>query len=189
MTREQICFWRRLDTPGTDVCRLFRRGDGWLLQGTAVFHDQGHACALNYEAEADGAWRALGARVLGHCGGREVALDLRCLSPDRWRLNGEDVELAAPCLDVDLGFTAATNLLALRRLDLAVGAAGESHAAWLDFPAFSFRHLPQTYRRLDEETYDYASPTADYHDRLKVLPSGVVATYPGLFELVTTSGT
>lgn len=125
--------------------------------------------------------------MLGHCGGREVALDLRCFAPERWQLNGADVELGAPCEDVDLGFTPATNLLALRRLDLAIGGAGESHAAWLDFPSFDFRHLPQTYRRLDQETYDYASPTADYHDRLKVQPSGVVAVYPGLFELVAFS--
>ncbi len=181
------CFWRRLDRPGSDACRLYRRGDGWLLQGTAVFHDQGIACALRYEAEAGEDWRSRRARVDGHCGGREVEIELRRSAAGVWQVNGANARLEAPCEDVDLGFTPATNLLALRRLDLPIGAAGESHAAWLDFPAFTFRHLPQTYRRLDAEFYDYASPTAGYAGRLRVLSNGVVAAYPGLFELVEAS--
>jgi len=29
--------WRRLDTPGHDVCRLEKSDAGWKLEGVAVF--------------------------------------------------------------------------------------------------------------------------------------------------------
>lgn len=181
------CFWRRLDAPGTDACRLYRRGEGWLLQGTAVFNDQGLACALRYEAEAGDDWRSRRARVDGHCGGREIEIELRRSASGFWQVNGANARLATPCDDIDLGFTPATNLLALRRLALPIGGSGESHAAWLDFPEFTCRHLPQTYHRRDLEDYDYTSPTAGYQGRLRVLTNGIVAAYPGLFELVGTA--
>ena len=184
MKHLMTCFWRRLDTPGSDVCRVFRLEDGWLLRGNAVFHEHGLGCALRYEAKADEHWNTRSAFVEGHCGEREILLDIRRLAPDSWQLNGEAAGLAEPCDDVDLGFTPATNILALERMSLAIGESRACHSAWLDFPGLELQHLPQTYRRIDAEHYDYESPTAGYRGRLRVLPGGVVAVYPDLFELV-----
>jgi hypothetical protein len=185
MKLESTCCWRRLDTPGADVCRVYRLEDGWLLRGNAVFFEHGLGCALRYEAKADELWNTRSAFVEGHCGEREILLDIRRLSPESWQLNGEEAKLAAPCLDVDLGFTPATNILALERMRLAVGESLDCHSAWLDFPGLELQHLPQIYRRIDAEHYDYESPTAGYRGRLRVMPGGVVALYPELFELVS----
>ena len=40
--------WRRLDTPGHDVCRLEHDGESWQLDGAAVFrHDDGRPAELH----------------------------------------------------------------------------------------------------------------------------------------------
>lgn len=184
-TLVSIYFWRRLDNPGTDACRLYRSDEGWLLRGHAVFQEAGLACALRYEARTDPGWQTIGARVRGYRGGEEIKLEISRLSADQWLLNGEPAHLDALCDDIDLGFTPATNQIALRRMSLAVGEQREVHSAWLNFPSrLDLQHLPQSYRRTGAETYDYQSPTAGYGGEMRVLESGVVAVYPELFELV-----
>ncbi len=43
-------------------------------------------------------------------------------------------EEVAVCVDIDLNFSSSTNLLPIRRLDLAIGQDAELTAAWLVSP-------------------------------------------------------
>ena len=88
------------------------------------------------------------------------------------------------CIDVDLGFTPATNQVAVRRLGLRIGKQAEAPAAYVQFPRMNLVRLPQTYRRTGRMTYFYESPTTSYSGTLRVLPSGAVRDYPHVFELV-----
>jgi len=178
-----ILFWRRLDAPGHDCCRLFRRADGYRLLGDAVFLEARRACHLRYQVNADRRFRTAGATVSGHIGSRPVDLRIRP-GANGWELNGEPYPETAGCLDVDLGFTPATNLLPLRRLHLRAGAAADAPAAYLAFPRLTLQRLPQQYRRLSRTEYDYRSPDHGYRAVLRVLPVGAVVDYPGLFRLL-----
>lgn len=86
------------------------------------------------------------------------------------------------CTDVDLAFTPATNLLSLRRLELAVGQQAEVVAAWLTFPEFSLIPLRQRYRRTSRTTYDYAAPDLPFAGILTVNAEGFVLDYAGLWR-------
>ena len=88
------------------------------------------------------------------------------------------------CLDVDLGFTPATNLLVLKRLGLRVGERAEAPAAYLKFPGMRLVRLPQTYERSSRGSYDYAAPTVGYAARLDVDRTGAILQYPRLFSRV-----
>ena len=99
-----------------------------------------------------------------------------------WTLNGVAVPAVEGCTDVDLAFTPATNLLSLRRLDLAVGQEAEVVAAWLTFPAFSLIPLRQRYRRTSQASYDYAAPDLPFAGILTVSPEGFVLDYAGLWR-------
>jgi uncharacterized protein len=110
-------FWRRLDTEGHDGCRLIRMKDGWRLSGSAIFDHQGKACMLDYAVDCDAAWRTLSARVHGSVGLDELAFDIERTPDGDWLLNGKVQPAAKGCIDLDLGFTPATNLIAIRRLD------------------------------------------------------------------------
>jgi hypothetical protein len=174
--------WRRLDLPGHDLARLSALGEGWLLAGTAVFLHEGRPCRLDYRVVCDAAWLTASATVEGWAGSEPVALEITADAERRWRLGGQAQPQVEGCIDVDLGFTPATNLLALRRLDLPVGAAAEARSAWLDFPGFTMEPLPQTYRRTSGTTYAYESDGGAFSAELRVNEAGFVVHYPGLWE-------
>lgn len=182
-----VFFWRKLDHPGHDCCRLLAVPGGWRLSGAAVFLEARRACLLHYEVTADRAFRSKRARVIGCFGKRAIDIEIRSAGIGRWRVEGEIRSDLDDCLDIDLGFTPATNLLVIRRLALAVGEQAEAPAAYLELPRMRFIALPQHYRRTTRTEYAYESPTAGYAGTLRVTPLGAVVRYPGLFELVTPS--
>ena len=69
----------------------------------------------------------------------------------------------------------STNTLPIRRLRLAVGASKTIQAAWLRFPDLEVVKAAQTYTRLDELTYRYASGT--FQADLAVDDEGLVTAY------------
>lgn len=180
--RPITAFWRRLDVPGHDACRIAFTPEGVSLTGCAVFRERGRVCQLRYEVQADAAFHSRRARVAGFMGRNGVDLDIRVGRGQRWKLNGIEQPQLAGCIDVDLNFTPATNLLALRRLALRVGEEAQAPAAWLSFPSLELLLLPQSYRRISRTEYAYEAPTVGYGGILCVSPAGVVLHYPGLFE-------
>ena len=89
------------------------------------------------------------------------------------------------CVDLDFGFTPATNTCALRRLALAIGQSAEVSAAWLDVSTGLLERLVQRYERRSEDTYWYESPRFEYAGSFSVAPSGFVVAYPGLWVAET----
>ena len=87
------------------------------------------------------------------------------------------------CLDLDLGFTPATNLTQLRRVALPVGTGADIPVAWLDVPAGRLERLDQRYERRTVEGYWYAAPRFDYAALLQVSALGFVEQYPGLWAI------
>ena len=74
-----------------------------------------------------------------------------------------------------LGCSPSTNTLPIRRLRLAIGKAHTIQAAWIRFPELDVVKSAQTYTRLDEFTYRYAS--GDFAAELTVDDDGLVAAY------------
>lgn len=174
--------WCRLDQPGHDCCRLFRLSDGWKLQGMAVFREAGHSCNFAYEVTVDPTWKTVSARIAGFRGRKGIDLRVRRTFAGQWRAGSELQHAVAGCADIDLGFTPATNMLAVRRLGLGIGESAEAPAAWLALPGMKLRLLPQSYLRVAKFEYDYEAPSVAYKGRLLVSQLGAVVRYPGLFE-------
>jgi len=174
--------WRRLDTPGHDACHLLEDKGGWRLSGTAVFQQEGAPACLTYALAGDRSWRTGRAEVSGWIGAVAVDVTVIRTGSGEWIMNGAMVPGLEGLVDLDLAFTPATNLLQLRRVNLAEGHRAEVPVAWLDVVAGSLSRLPQTYERRTRLTYWYESPTAPYSGLLEVDPSGFIARYPGLWE-------
>ncbi len=176
-------FWRRLDTPGHDAAWLERTPDGWLLQGTAVFRSGDAPACLAYEVACDRSWATTWGVVRGRIGNARFAHEIT-RNDGGWAVDGVPVVGLGDLFDLDFGFTPATNLLQLRRIELSVGAAAEVPVAWFDGEGGSTElvRLPQHYERRREDTYWYESPTAGYAGKLLVAPDGFALLYPGLWE-------
>jgi hypothetical protein len=174
--------WRRLDTPGHDACRLERDSAGWRLEGAAVFRHEGAAAQLAYRVVCDLQWRTQHGEVHGWLGADAVDLMIAKTDAGGWMVNGAVAANPGNCVDLDFGFTPATNLLQLRRLALNAGQAADAPAAWLDVSARALELLPQRYERRTDATYWYEAPSVGYAALLEVAPSGFIRRYPGLWE-------
>lgn len=179
----EIMLWRRLDLPGHEIARLQPFDDGWKLSGTAVFACEHGPAMLDYVVICDAAWRTNSATVKGVIGNREVDVAVSADANRRWRLNGTERASVEGSLDVDLGFSPSTNLLPIRRLQLAVGDQANVNAAWLPFPALELEPLAQVYRRVAESMYRYESGGGRFERSLEVNDAGFVTSYPGMWEV------
>jgi uncharacterized protein len=181
----RLILWRRLDIPGHDAASLRESDGGAELRGMAVFHDESGPTALHYSVCCDTEWVTTEATVDGWCGARTVDLQVRRAPTGSWTLNGVPCPAVAGCIDLDLSFTPATNLLPLRRLDLAVGQAAEVRSAWLEWPAVVLTPLTQRYARRSATEYDYEADlpgTAKFVGVLRVEPGGLVLDYAALWQ-------
>ena len=179
--------WQGFVLPGHEACRLFSQPSGWHLEGTAIFSHEQQPCRLDYQVICDGAWRTLSADVAGWLGHTNVRIQIKTDATQHWWVNEIEQPDLEGCIDIDLNFSPSTNLLPIRRLNLAIGESAEVKAAWLRFPGFRLELLPQQYRRLDETTYRYESAGGQFVTDLKVNRSGFVVVYPGLWRSEITS--
>jgi hypothetical protein len=175
--------WRRLDRPGHDSARLTERPSGAILEGTAVFREDGRPCRLDYRIQCDAAWRTLSAHVCGWLDTTVIDVVITADAARAWTVNGRPCPEVQGCEDVDLSFTPATNLLPIRRTGLAVGARAAVRAAWLGFPALTLEPLDQVYERVAERRYDYRSDGGAFRAILDTNRAGFVTDYSGLWRI------
>ncbi|MBA2686031.1 MAG: putative glycolipid-binding domain-containing protein [Gemmatimonadaceae bacterium] len=174
--------WNRLDTPGHDMATVARRGEGWRLAGHAIFTHEGRSSKLDYDIYCDERWRTHFVSVSGLASDVLVSHELTRGLDGVWR-DADDAPFASltGCIDIDLGFTPATNLLPIRRLALEIGASAPVRAAWMRFPEMTIEVLEQTYTRLADFTYQYESDSGKFRRELTVNREGFVVDYPGLW--------
>jgi hypothetical protein len=177
----RTAFWRCLHTPGHDTALLARALSGRHLTGTAVYRGEEGPVCVNYMVDIDDEWRATRGSIRGIAGGRRFFHSIE-RKPDGWTLDGRPNGMAE-LVDLDFGFTPATNIQQLSRLRLSVGERAAFSVVWFDIGRGSLMELPQIYERKDESHYQYHSPTNDYRAMLELHDNGFVRNYPDLWVM------
>jgi uncharacterized protein len=173
----------RLDRPGRDAALLEPSGGGWLLRGAAAFDHDGGSAAVAYQVEVDARWTTQRGVIGGFLGDKTIAHEIQ-RDDQGWRLNGHAVEGLQNLVDLDYGFTPATNVLQLSRIALEIGQRADVPVVWFDLDRASLIELPQSYERRSDMSYWYEAPTVPYRALLEIAPNGFVRSYPGLWRLV-----
>jgi uncharacterized protein len=179
----EFAAWERLDRPGCDAALLLPGSDGWLLRGAAAFDHDGGSAAVAYQVEVGARWVTKRGLISGFLGDKTIQHEIR-RDDQGWRLNGAVVQGLEHLVDLDYGFTPATNVLQLSRLALKPGQRAEVPVVWFDLDSASLVELPQTYERRSEASYWYEAPTVPYRAMLEIAPNGFVQSYPELWRLV-----
>jgi uncharacterized protein len=171
--------WRRLDQPGHESALLSDGPAGAVLKGSAVFSELGKPCQLDYRIVCDGLWRTVSARVTGWLDTMPIGIAIDVDAARAWTFSGRPCADLLGCDDIDLSFSPATNLLPIRRLQLAVGARASIRAAWLRFPELTLELLEQSYERVSASQYRYESGHGSFVAMLDTNAGGFVTQYPG----------
>lgn len=168
--------WRRTDEVRTDEhCTVAVRDGGLSLVGTVLGADGGLPVRVEYRVFADGSGATTAVHVRDSRGFMQRTLALTRDAKGNWSVDGAPAPALKGCVDVDLGCSPSTNTLPIRRLRLGVGASTTIQAAWVQFPELTVARSTQSYSRLDEFTYRYASGT--FEAEVYVDEDGVVASY------------
>jgi uncharacterized protein len=168
--------WRRTDEVLADEhCTLAVRGSGLSLIGTVLGAEDGVPVRTEYRVLAEGAGLTTAVHVRDLRGFDQRVLTIERSGKGIWTVNGAPTRALKGCTDIDLGCSPSTNTLPIRRLRLAIGASSTIQAAWVRFPELEVLKVAQTYTRLDEFTYRYAS--GDFTAELTVDEDGLVTTY------------
>jgi hypothetical protein len=168
--------WRRSDEVRADEhCTISIRDAGLSLVGTVLGAEGGVPVRIEYRVLTDGNGATTAVHVRDLRGFMHRTLTLARDAKGGWTVDGSPNRALRGCHDVDLGCSPSTNTLPVRRLRLGVGATKTINAAWVRFPELTVEKGPQTYTRLDEFTYRYAS--GSFEAELVVDDDGVVAQY------------
>ena len=183
MSLSEFAAWIQLDRSGRDAALLRPSEGGWLLQGAAAFdHDRGPG-AVAYQVETNARWQTRRGIVSGFLGDKTIQHEIERDNVG-WRLNGVRIEGLERLVDLDYGFTPATNVLQLSRIALRPGERADVPVAWFDLDSVSLIELPQSYIRRSDASYWYEAPTVPYRALLEIAPNGFVQSYPGLWRLI-----
>jgi len=173
--------WQASD-GGSDLCVLEPAGRGRRLRGTVLTHEGKEPVEIRYSVTVDAGWVTLDAEVLVAFAGAELREPVEL--GDLWSGRERPPELA-DCVDVDLGFTPATNTVPIRRLGLEVGEEAEIAVAWLRWPELRVERALQRYARVGDGRYRYRQE--DFSAELLVDELGLVLEYEGLWRALARS--
>lgn len=177
--------WRRLDVPGREEALLERTSDGWRLTGELDVEEDGSNAQLRYLIQCDPSFLTRSAQIEGAMDQRPIRFELAADPGRHWSESGTPLPALSGAIDVDFGFTPATNLLPIRRLGLSVGESAPVRSAWLRFPELRLEPLEQTYTRETERSYRYRALVdgEPFVARLDTDEFGRVLHYENLWEI------
>ena len=169
--------WRRTDLAMFEVCRLSSASGLYLFEGTVLSTIEDEPTEIRYDVIASPRWESHAARVRVQQGHEQRTIEMSRDGEGHWAINGTVHPEFDGLIDLDLGFSPATNTLAIRRLALEVGDSAQLTAVWLRFPNLDVRLLPQQYTRTAELTYQYESHGGEFVAELNVDDEGLVINY------------
>ena len=177
--------WRRVfDDLGFEHAQLTRSDAGWDVSGSVMMVEGGVPLRVEYRIGCDGDWRTRTVEVEQIWRGARRALRLEHDGRGRWYRGGAEAAELAGCTDIDLGVTPSTNALAVNRLQLRVGGKDEILAAWVRFPEVGVTPARQSYERLAERQYRYASLASGFTALVEVDADGLPIDYAGVWRRV-----
>ena len=170
--------------PGREEARIEQTAEGWRLTGQLEADEANVRAQLTYVIECERDWRTRRAVVTGSAAGAPILFEFAADGEGHWTLNGVPLPMVEGALDIDLGFTPATNLLPIRRLDLAVGERADVRTAWVRFPELRVETLEQSYQREAARVFRYDALVDGewFQARLDTDEFGRVLLYEGLWE-------
>ncbi|MFO1060228.1 MAG: putative glycolipid-binding domain-containing protein [Dongiaceae bacterium] len=185
--RDRTVLWAPWQGAGLEHLRLRRVEEGYVADGLVIGLAGGVPFRLAYRIKADPAWATRKAELVCVTPSGEASRTLRSDGAGRWTGAVAMPELEG-CRDVDISVTPFTNTLAIGRLGLAPGQAGDLRAAYVAVPSLAIRPVDQRYRCLERGPRGgrvvYEALFRGFSAELALDGDGLVLDYPEHFRRV-----
>ena len=169
-------FWHCTRLSSGEYATLTEEADSSTLSGVCLIPREGEPCRIEYKVNVDHAWATQVVVVAVMTPRTTENVHLERDASGHWILDGTRALHLDGCVDVDLGWTPATNTLPIRRTQLEPGASVTIAAAWMRFPELDVVVSRQRYTRLAADRWRYQSGAYDFE--LQTDPeSGMVLAY------------
>ncbi|HEY3149235.1 MAG TPA: putative glycolipid-binding domain-containing protein [Dongiaceae bacterium] len=176
--------WRRtLDDKSIEYCTVASRPGGVSIFGHIVTAHESQPLEVAYDIRCGADWAAQALNIEQACDGSTRRLRM-ARAESGWLIDGAPDPRLAGCAEPDIGLTPSTNALAIRRLGLAVGGAGDITAAWVKLPALTVEPSRQRYERLGPHDYRYTNLDSGFTAILTVDALALPVTYEGVWTRI-----
>lgn len=185
MKNVQWCDW---DLEGLEFCSFNKSEDGWLLEGV-VIGSRNSKYGARYSVHVDTKFITREVKV-DYIGGASLHVSHNAQGAWHDCLRDEPILSLTGCNDVDIGVTPATNMLPIRRLNLAKEKGLEIDVAYVPLPTevkgnFLPRLARQRYTCLEPgRRYRYEGILRNFVAELEVDCDGLVLDYPETFRRI-----
>jgi len=167
---------RRWDSDlldSTEQFTLHSHQDGYRFAGNTLIRHEGIRVEIDYVVEARPDWSTRSARI--DIPALATLFEVQVSPQGRWVIDGEHRPDLDGALDIDLGWTPATNSLPIRRLSVRTGVPVATRVGWLKWSELVFMKAKQSYTSHGEGRWTYAS--GNFSADLVVDELGVVIDY------------
>jgi uncharacterized protein len=165
--------WKSEVFQSVERFRLLEFDDSHALSGRAEILFKGDSVDLTYRVDTRPDWSTSQAEVLIPEAG--IAIEVAADGSGSWMINGQQRNDLDWCIDIDLGWTPATNTLPIRRTQATFNRGITVKAAWLQWPELAFTPVHQTYKKISDNRWRYEQ--GEFSAELVTDPHGVVVTY------------
>jgi uncharacterized protein len=170
-----VVWHRSSELQMIEWCTLTEGPDEIIVEGLVLGAVAGLPWRTEYRVLCDSGWHTCGVDVRQQHGSRTAELALARDATGDWARGRSPDPGLQGCTDVDLGFSPSTNTLPIRRLALATGKSETISAAWVLFPDLRVCAALQSYTRLSDQRYRFASD--GFSAELSVDTAGMVIDY------------
>lgn len=184
--------WRDWQGHGLEHCLCRESAEGLVLEGVVAGHRHGPYGSY-YQVRTDAGFRTREVQV-AYVGGPK--LHVGSDGSGNWRdvIGNRALPSLNGCIDVDIGFSPATNTLPIRRLNLQAQESRDITAAFIPLRDqidgdFLPQRAEQRYTCLTPgRRYRYDGLLRAFTAELDVDDAGLVLDYPDMFRRVVTPG-
>jgi hypothetical protein len=155
---------------------LFKSPEGFNFQGQLILASD-RPYWIRYEIQCDSSWNTRSVQLTFVSGNSRSEARFQVKPRGRWWRENREIPELRGCLDVDLGFSPATNTLPIRRLNLKQNESGHLAAAWIRLPDQPVVPLEQIYTNLGGRNFRYQSVPSGFTADITVDHLGLVAKY------------
>lgn len=181
---KSVVLWKGIEYDSHEFAEIVLDKKGLQIQSTIIGSFGKKKYKVAYQVRADRYWNTRFVEITSTINQSQTENVIEVNRNGEWIVNGRHEKNYSGCIDIDISLTPFTNTLPIRRLALHAKEKKVIDVVLIDVLENNIRRVQQQYSRLSSLRYKFENVPNDFEAELKINKSGLVQSYPSLFELI-----